>query len=107
MNKQVLKSKKSFWTMAVIVAAIIIFSSMVFAGCTTSATATTVAEETTTTQATTTSAAQEIVTTTANELKFKDETLVLTGSTTLLEVAQKWAEEFMKANGGKITVNGG
>ncbi|MHB1376086.1 MAG: PstS family phosphate ABC transporter substrate-binding protein [Candidatus Humimicrobiaceae bacterium] len=39
--------------------------------------------------------------------KFTNETLVLTGSTTLLEVAQKWAEAFMNANGGQITVNGG
>lgn len=39
--------------------------------------------------------------------QFKNETLILTGSTTLLEVAQKWSEEFMKKNGGNITVNGG
>jgi phosphate transport system substrate-binding protein len=42
-----------------------------------------------------------------SNLKFADNSLVLTGSTTLLEVSQKWAEEFMKKNGGKITVNGG
>ena len=39
--------------------------------------------------------------------KFTNETLILTGSTTLLEVAQKWAEAFMNTNGGQITVNGG
>ena len=43
----------------------------------------------------------------SSNLKFGDQQLVLTGSTTLLEVSQKWAEEFMKKNGGKITVNGG
>jgi phosphate transport system substrate-binding protein len=42
-----------------------------------------------------------------SNLKFGDQALVLTGSTTLLEVSQKWAEEFMKKNGGRITVNGG
>ncbi|MHB1376087.1 MAG: PstS family phosphate ABC transporter substrate-binding protein [Candidatus Humimicrobiaceae bacterium] len=42
-----------------------------------------------------------------SSLKFADDSLVLTGSTTLLEVSQIWAEEFMKKNGGKITVNGG
>jgi len=40
-------------------------------------------------------------------LKFDNNPLVLTGSTTLLEVSQMWAEEFMKINGGRITVNGG
>jgi len=43
----------------------------------------------------------------SSNLKFGDQQLILTGSTTLLEVSQKWAEEFMKKNGGKITVNGG
>jgi phosphate transport system substrate-binding protein len=42
-----------------------------------------------------------------SNLKFGDQSLVLTGSTTLLEVSQKWSEEFMKKYGGKITVNGG
>jgi phosphate transport system substrate-binding protein len=42
-----------------------------------------------------------------SNLKFGKQSLILTGSTTLLEVSQKWAEEFMKINGGKITVNGG
>jgi phosphate transport system substrate-binding protein len=44
---------------------------------------------------------------TNSNLKFGNQELILTGSTTLLEVSQKWAEEFMKINGGKITVNGG
>ncbi len=42
-----------------------------------------------------------------SEKKFEDQTLTITGSTTLLEVAQMWAEAFMTTNGGKITVNGG
>lgn len=44
---------------------------------------------------------------TNSNLKFSNETLILTGSTTLLEVSQKWAEQFMKLYGGKVTVNGG
>lgn len=39
--------------------------------------------------------------------KFDGKTLVLTGSTTLLEVTNSWAEEFYKGFGGRITVNGG
>jgi phosphate transport system substrate-binding protein len=42
-----------------------------------------------------------------SNLKFSDQSLILTGSTTLLEVSQKWSEEFMKKYGGMITVNGG
>ncbi|MEI7616429.1 MAG: PstS family phosphate ABC transporter substrate-binding protein, partial [Actinomycetota bacterium] len=42
----------------------------------------------------------------ASDLKFKDKTLVLSGSNTLLEVSQKWAEEFMKINGGEINLSG-
>jgi ABC-type phosphate transport system substrate-binding protein len=38
-----------------------------------------------------------------SNLKFANNSLVLTGSTTLLEVSQMWAEEFMKINDGKIT----
>jgi phosphate transport system substrate-binding protein len=39
--------------------------------------------------------------------KFDGKTLVLTGSTTLLEVTNSWVEEFYKEYGGRITVNGG
>ncbi|MDD5659341.1 MAG: PstS family phosphate ABC transporter substrate-binding protein [Actinomycetota bacterium] len=38
---------------------------------------------------------------------YENDSLIITGSTTLLEVTQKWSEEFMKKYGGKITVNGG
>ena len=130
MNKQALKGEKSFWTTAAIVVAIIVFSATVFSGCkastaTTAAaqeTVTTIAQETTTTEAaTTTAAAQETTTTAAatttvaeettttavSEVKFTNETLVISGSTTSLEASQAWAEAFMKKSGGKITVNGG
>ena len=71
-------------------------------------TTTTAAQETNTTEAaTTTTAAQETTTTTANEAEFTNEKLIISGSTTLLEASQAWAEAFMKKSGGKITVNGG
>jgi phosphate transport system substrate-binding protein len=41
-----------------------------------------------------------------SDLKFKGKTLVLSGSNTLLEVSQKWVEEFMKINGGEINLSG-
>ena len=137
MNKQALKSKKSFWMSAVIVAAIIIFSTTVFSGCSTNATASTAAQETVTTAAATTSAAQETTTTVAaetttttaatettaanettttaaattttaaNTATFTNETLNISGSTTSLEASQMWAEAFMNKSSGKITVSGG
>jgi phosphate transport system substrate-binding protein len=39
--------------------------------------------------------------------KLEGQTLVVTGSTTLLEVSNKWSEEFFKEYGGMITINGG
>ena len=42
----------------------------------------------------------------ASDLKFNGKTLVLSGSNTLLEVSQKWVEEFMKINGGEINLSG-
>ncbi|MHB1275389.1 MAG: PstS family phosphate ABC transporter substrate-binding protein [Candidatus Humimicrobiaceae bacterium] len=93
--------KRNLVSVTIMALLIVTLSVTVFTSCKTTSSqgTTTVAAETTTAETVTTQAAAE--------LKFKDETLVLTGSTTLLEVAQKWAEEFMKANGGKITVNGG
>lgn len=38
---------------------------------------------------------------------FEKQELVVSGSTTLLEVANAWAEEFMAQFGGYITINGG
>lgn len=39
--------------------------------------------------------------------KFEGKSLVISGSTTLLEVSNQWAEAFMAENGGEITINGG
>jgi phosphate transport system substrate-binding protein len=64
----------------------------------------TIAETTTTKAATLESANSENSVTTES---FEGKTLVLSGSTTLLEVANAWAEDFMSEFGGEITVNGG
>jgi len=39
--------------------------------------------------------------------QFDGEILVITGSTTMLEVTNMWAEAFMSTNGSEVTVNGG
>ncbi len=96
--------KRSLVSVTIMALLIVTLGVTVFTGC-----KTTSSQETTTVAAVTSSASETTKASdqAATELKFKNETLVLTGSTTLLEVAQKWAEAFMKANGGKITVNGG
>ena len=40
-------------------------------------------------------------------LKFDGNTLIISGSTTLLEVSTAWAEAFMSQFGGEVTINGG
>jgi phosphate transport system substrate-binding protein len=68
---------------------------------TTAAVSETTAAETTATETTATE------TTAANKIKFTNEKLIISGSTTLLEVAQLWAEAFMEKFGGEVTINGG
>ncbi len=96
------KVRKSIFSMIIISLAVLL-STGLLAGCTTAV------QETTTAKAaeTTAAAVGNTIAETQSGKKFTNETLVLTGSTTLLEVAQKWAESFMNTNGGKITVNGG
>lgn len=103
------KVRKSINSM-VIIFLTVLMGVGIFTGCTTTAQETTTtasAETTASVDQTTSTAAETTVAETQAEKKFTDETLILTGSTTLLEVAQKWAEAFMNTNGGKITVNGG
>ncbi|MBN1298827.1 MAG: PstS family phosphate ABC transporter substrate-binding protein [Actinobacteria bacterium] len=79
------------WTAVVAVA--VFLSASVLSGCKTEA------------AAETTAAAAE---TNAQEgANFDGQTLVISGSTTLLEVSNAWAEAFMAKFGGEITVNGG
>ncbi len=94
---------------AVVTVFFLLFSGMVF-GCSKASsnqtTATTAAETQASVEQTT--AAKETVTETTEAPKpFEGKSLVISGSTTLLEVGNAWAEEFMKKFGGEITVNGG
>ncbi|MDD3520762.1 MAG: PstS family phosphate ABC transporter substrate-binding protein [Actinomycetota bacterium] len=94
--------KKNIISIIIISLAIIMAMSL-FAGCSTAASAETTSSESAQSQ-------EQNETSTDNGQsgkKFNEETLTLTGSTTLLEVAQMWAESFMDTYGGKITVNGG
>jgi phosphate transport system substrate-binding protein len=86
---------------------VVFLAATVFSGCKTDTAAETTAAET---NATETAAAE----TTAGETSadqggtnFDGKTLVISGSTTLLEVSNAWAEAFMAKFGGEITVNGG
>ncbi len=74
---------------------------------TTAAEITTANTTTETTAAETTAAETTAAATTETAVKFTNEKLILSGSTTLLEVAQAWAEAFMNKFGGEVTVNGG
>lgn len=91
-RKLVSRIKKNIISMIVISLAVIL-SLGLLSGCKTNVL------ETVTTAAAETSANQA-------EKKFSNESLVISGSNTLLEVSQKWTEAFMKANGGKITLSG-
>ena len=81
----------------------------------TTAAATTIAEETTAAETTVveettaaeTTVVEETTAETTQEINFDGKKLILSGSTTLLEVAQLWSEAFMEKYSGEITVNGG
>jgi len=96
------KIRKSIISIAVISLSVLLGIGLL-AGCSTAAGTSTAAADMTSS----TAISEILKTEDQSAKKFTDETLILTGSTTLLEVAQKWAESFMNANGGLITVNGG
>ena len=83
--------KRSLASVTIIALLIVALSITLFTGCKTIASA-----------SVTTKASEQA----GSDLKFKDKTLVLSGSNTLLEVSQKWVEEFMKINGGEINLSG-
>lgn len=92
-TKQIKNSNKIL-LMAISLLAVLFLATTIFAGCKAAAT-----QETDTSKA-------------SNETnpassKFNGQELVVSGSTTLLEVANAWAEDFMAKFGGSITVNGG
>ena len=94
--------KKNIISIIIISLSIIMGMSLI-TGCSTSAAGDVQNSEATTSQTTDETSVEKE----QSGKKFTEETLTLTGSTTLLEVAQMWAESFMNSNGGKITVNGG
>ncbi|MCL4385962.1 MAG: PstS family phosphate ABC transporter substrate-binding protein [Cyanobacteria bacterium] len=80
----------------------------ILAGCKTNTVAeTTAAVTTTATETTAVPVTTKPETTAAASVKFTNEKLIVSGSTTLLEVAQSWAEAFMSKFGGEVTINGG
>ncbi|MBU4294186.1 MAG: PstS family phosphate ABC transporter substrate-binding protein [Actinobacteria bacterium] len=97
------------WLKFLVIAVVFILTVTLSIGCktavTTETTAAAAVAETTATQETDTSKASDE--TNPASSKFNDQELVVSGSTTLLEVANAWAEDFMAKFGGSITVNGG
>jgi phosphate transport system substrate-binding protein len=109
-GEKMLRKRSKIWLLSVMAITGTLLVSMLFtAGCGTNtaetAAETTMAEETTAaaTTAAQTSAAEE----TEAAMQFEGKTLIISGSTTLLEVSQAWADAFMAKYGGEITVNGG
>jgi phosphate transport system substrate-binding protein len=88
------KSKKSGFLLAFlsVLSIIVLLLSVVITGCKAAATET---------------SSKDGSQTNAGGKQFSNETLTVSGSTTLLEVSNMWAETFMEKNGGEITVNGG
>jgi len=106
-----MRNGKMFWLTVFILLSVAVFLfGAVFTGCEGTAVAETTAVETkapeTAAKETTaeTTMAEE---TTAAEMEFEGQALVISGSTTLLEVSQAWAEAFMEKYGGEVTINGG
>jgi phosphate transport system substrate-binding protein len=92
-TKQIKNSNKIL-LMAISLLAVLFLATTIFTGC-----------KTTATQVTDTGKASDEANSSSS--KFNDQELVVSGSTTLLEVANAWAEDFMAKFGGSITVNGG
>ena len=92
--------KRSLASVTIISLLIVALGVTLFTGCKTASSASE------TTKASTAAETTKVSGQAASDLKFKDKTLVLSGSNTLLEVSQKWAEEFMKINGGEINLSG-
>lgn len=92
-TKQIKNSNKIL-LMAISLLAVLFLATTIFTGC-----------KTTATQVTDTGKASDEANSSSS--KFNDQELVVSGSTTLLEVANAWAEDFMAKFGGSITINGG
>ncbi len=88
-TKQIKNSNKIL-LMAISLLAVLFLATTIFTGC-----------KTTATQVTDTGKASDEANSSSS--KFNDQELVVSGSTTLLEVANAWAEDFMAKFGGSIT----
>jgi len=109
-----MKNKKSgkLTLIAVSIIALIALTAVFTVSCNTAtqeAAETTAAQETVeeTMAAETTATETTVAETTAAEVPFEGQSLIISGSTTLLEVSNSWAEAFMAKLGGEVTVNGG
>ena len=101
------KGKKLLLSVVAMLSFAVFSLGLVFTGCERTAAPETTAAETTIAEETTAAETTIAEETAAPEMEFKGQTLVISGSTTLLEVSQAWAEAFMEKYGGEITVNGG
>ena len=90
--------KSKIWLLGIVALVVMLTATMALAGCqTTPAAETTAAEETAAE-----TAAEEA---SAADANFNGQSLTITGSTTLIEVSQLWAEAFMAKYGGEINVS--
>ncbi len=101
--------KNKLWLISLTAVMCIFLAVSFLAGCKTTAETKAAAETTAAeTKAAETKAAEtKAPETTAAVLKFEGQSLLISGSTTLLEVSNSWAEAFMAKFGGEVTVNGG
>jgi len=98
-TRQIKNSNKILLT-GISLLAVLFLTATISTGCKTAVT-----QETAAAKVTNTSKASDKAN--SSSLKFKNQELVVSGSTTLLEVTNAWAENFMAKFGGSITINGG
>ncbi len=88
--------KSKIWLPGIVALVVMLTTTMVLAGCQNTATTRETTKEDKPTEEST-----------AGSLKFDGYILIISGSTTLLEVSTAWAEAFMSQFGGEVTINGG
>jgi len=95
-----IKNSNKILLIAISLLVMFFLTTTVFTGCNATATQQTTADQTT-------GANETSGETNPSSTEFNGQELVVSGSTTLLEVANAWAEDFMARFGGSITINGG
>ena len=88
--------KSRIWLPGIVALIVMLSAAILLAGCQSTSSTGDATEET--------KSAEE---TSSGGLKFDGNTLIVSGSTTLLEVSTAWAEAFMAEFGGEVTINGG